>query len=101
MAKYYSRISLTRMAQLLDLGIDEGEEILSSLVSDKIVWAKVDRMDGIVSFAAKKDPVDLLNEWSRNINTLMLLVGKTNHLINKEEMVHQHLNAPQGEVNNV
>ena len=91
MAKYYTRISLARMADLLDLSEAEIEEFLSSLVVNKTVVAKVDRLDGIVSFATAKDPSDLLDEWSRNVNSLMELVNRTTHLITKEEMVH-HLN---------
>lgn len=86
MAKYYSRIRLQRMSQLLNLSSDEAEEVLSYMVVNKTIWAKVDRLDGIVNFSAQKHPNETLNDWSRNLNTLMKLVGKTNHLINKEEM---------------
>lgn len=115
MAKYYSRVSLKRMSELLDLKVDvsfkmklsilynfktefgilflfqEVEEILSTLVVNKTVWAKIDRLAGVVNFAAHKDPNETLNDWSQSINSLMQLVCKTNHLINKEEMIHQHL----------
>ena len=86
MAKYYKRIKLQRMSQLLDLSTDEAEEILSYMVVNKTIWAKVDRLESIVNFSAEKHPNETLNDWSRNLNTLMTLVGKTNHLINKEEM---------------
>jgi len=86
MAKYYKRIRLDRMSQLLNLSTDEAEEVLSYMVVDKTIWAKVDRLEGIVNFSAQKHPNETLNDWSRNLNTLMTLVGKTNHLINKEEM---------------
>ena len=55
------------------------------------IEAKTDRLEGIVCFSQTKDPNDLLNEWSHNLNDLMQLVSKTTHLINKEEMVHKHL----------
>lgn len=86
MEKYYSRIRLDRMSQLLNLSSDEAEEVLSYMVVNKTIWAKVDRLEGIVNFSAQKHPNETLNDWSRNLNTLMTLVGKTNHLINKEEM---------------
>jgi len=79
------------MAQLLDLTESEAEEFLSNLVVNKTVMAKMDRLEGIVSFRRPKDPNDVLNEWSHNINKLMGLVGKTTHLITKEEMVHRAL----------
>jgi len=86
MAKYYSRVRLQRMSQLLNLSSDEAEEVLSYMVVNKTIWAKVDRLEGIVNFSAQKHPNETLNDWSRNLNTLMSLVSKTNHLINKEEM---------------
>lgn len=86
MAKYYSRARLERMSQLLNLSTDEAEEVLSYMVVNKTIWAKVDRLEGIVNFSAQKHPNETLNDWSINLNKLMALVGKTNHLINKEEM---------------
>jgi len=89
MAKYYTRVTMKRMAELLDLKEAEAEEFLSNLVSKKTVFAKVDRLDGIVQFAATQDPNEILNEWSNSLSSLMALVNKTTHLINKEEMIHQ------------
>lgn len=86
MARYYSQVRLERMSQLLNLSSDEAEEVLSYMVVNKTIWAKVDRLEGIVNFNAQKHPNESLNDWSKNLNTLMTLVGKTNHLINKEEM---------------
>ncbi|KAG7223691.1 hypothetical protein INR49_015416 [Caranx melampygus] len=88
MAKYYTRITMKRMAGLLDLSIDESEEFLSSLVVNKTIYAKVDRLAGIINFQRPKDPNDLLNDWSHKLNSLMSLVNKTTHLIAKEEMIH-------------
>ncbi|KAG8186063.1 hypothetical protein JTE90_005416 [Oedothorax gibbosus] len=91
MAKYYTRITLARMAELLDLNELETEEILSNLVVNKTVWSKVDRLAGVVSFSQLKDPSEVLNDWSHDLNSLMQLLSKTTHLINKEEMIHKHL----------
>lgn len=95
MAKYYTRIQIQRMAELLDLTVNETEDFLSSLVVSKSVQAKTDRPAGVVYFTQKKDPNDVLNDWSNNLSSLMQLVNKTTHLINKEECVHKHLiNVP-------
>lgn len=63
------------------------------MVVSKTVYAKVDRLAEVVNFSAYKDPNEVLNDWSGNINSLMQQVCKINHLINKEEMIHQHLHA--------
>ncbi|KDR19074.1 26S proteasome non-ATPase regulatory subunit 12 [Zootermopsis nevadensis] len=91
MAKYYTRITLKRMAELLDLPVEETEDFLSNLVVNKTVLAKTDRPAGVVSFTQSKDPNDVLNDWSNHLSSLMQLVNKTTHLINKEEMVQKHL----------
>ena len=69
--------------------LQEAEEFLSNLVIKKTIYAKVDRLAGIVNFAPAKDPNEILNNWSSSLNELMQLVNKTTHLINKEEMLHE------------
>jgi 26S proteasome regulatory subunit N5 len=91
MAKYYIKIHLKRMSELLELQSKEVEEVLCSMVVAGSVTAKVDRPEGVVYFQALKDPNELLNDWSQNLNSLMNLIARTTHLINKEEMVHKHL----------
>lgn len=83
------------MAHLLDLATEETEEFLSNLVCNKTVTAKVDRLDGVVHFQIPQshDVNAVLNDWASGLSTLMDLVTKTNHLINREEMVHRHLLA--------
>jgi len=91
MAKYYTRVRMSRMSQLLDLSEGDTEEFLSNLVVNKTVQAKIDRLAGVVSFSRQKDPNSVLTNWSHRVSDLMQLVHKTNHLINKEQMVHQLL----------
>merc|ERR1712226_370570 len=91
MATYYTRITLKRMANLLALTEAETEDFLSTMVVNKTVDAKTDRLDGVVDFVKHQDPNDMLNNWSHSVSDLLSLVMKTTHLVNKEEMVHKHL----------
>ncbi|CAK1547135.1 unnamed protein product [Leptosia nina] len=93
MSMYYTRITLQRMSELLGLSVTETEDALSQLVVGSVVRAKIDRPAGVVHFRLNMDSSERLNEWSSNLNTLMQLVNKTTHLINKEECVHKHLLA--------
>jgi len=93
MAKYYTRITLTRMAELLALPESQAEDCLSDMVVSGAVQAKTDRLEGIIDFSQQQDPLENLNEWSSNTNKLMDLVMRTTHLINKEEMVNKHMLA--------
>lgn len=88
MAKYYTRITSKRMAELLDLPVQEAEEYLAKLVVNKTVYAKIDRLSGVITFTKPRDPSDVLNEWSYSVNKLMSLVNKATHMIAKEEMIH-------------
>jgi len=80
-AAYYSTISMDRLSQLLTLSKEEAEKNLCDMVVNKNVWAKIDRPAGLVSFTPRKDPTELLNEWSHGIGDLLELVEKTCHLI--------------------
>ncbi|KAI9833297.1 MAG: hypothetical protein M1819_003692 [Sarea resinae] len=86
-AKYYTRIQLGRLTQLLDLNEEETEKYISDLVTGKTVYAKIDRPAGIVSFAKPRDADDVLNEWSSNMKSLLGLLERVDHLITKEEMM--------------
>jgi 26S proteasome regulatory subunit N5 len=81
-AKYYTRIQLGRLTQLLDLTEEETERYLSELVT-----AKIDRPARIVNFARPRDADDVLNEWSGNMKSLLGLLERIDHLITKEEMM--------------
>lgn len=90
-AGYYSHISMERLSQLLTLSKEDAEKNLCDMVVSKSVWAKIDRPAGLVTFTPRKDPTELLNEWSHGIGELLELVEKTCHLIHRENVVH-HIN---------
>lgn len=86
-AKYYTRIGMKRLTQLLDLTEDETEKYISELVCSKTVYARIDRPARLVSFAKPRDVDDVLNEWSHNMKSLLGLLERVDHLITKEEMM--------------
>lgn len=89
MAKYYDRITSKRLSQLLDLPLSEAEKFISDLVSSKTIFAKIDRPAGVVSFRKRKDPNDVLNEYSSSVSSLLSLLDKATHLIQRENMVYK------------
>ncbi|WWC62599.1 uncharacterized protein I303_105196 [Kwoniella dejecticola CBS 10117] len=90
-ASYYSRITLKRLEELLDLTPAQTERTLCKLVTDKTVYARIDRPKGIINFKAKtaKNANAILNDWSGDINKMLGLVEKTSHLISKEYAMHE------------
>lgn len=87
-AKFYSRITLDALAELLDLGLVETEHTLAGLVTNGTVWARIDRPNRIVSFSPPKEANDILNEWSSNTDKLLGHIETIGHLIAKDEMMH-------------
>lgn len=88
-AGYYTRISVSRMAELLDLDEPKTEEVLAKLVNNGTLKVKIDRPSGIIYFTQKKNQSEILNDWASQLNELMACVNKTTHLIQKEECLNQ------------
>ncbi|KYR01580.1 26S proteasome non-ATPase regulatory subunit 12 [Tieghemostelium lacteum] len=86
---YYSKISTKRLSELLDLSGDDSEKFVSDLVTNKTIYARIDRPLGICNFIQSNDPHKMLNSWGANITSLLDLVEKTNHLIQREFMIHK------------
>jgi len=86
---YYSRITSKRLSELLKLDDEKTETYLSEMVSDKQLYAKINRPTGIVTFQKPQDSNDQVEAWSRDIGDVINLVEKTCHLINKENMFFQ------------
>ncbi|XP_053988292.1 26S proteasome non-ATPase regulatory subunit 12 [Hylaeus anthracinus] len=87
MAKYYTKITLTRMAELLDLPVEETESCLCYLVETGVINARTDRPAGVVRFTGTQEPAALLDAWAASLSKLMSLVNHTTHLIHQEEML--------------
>ncbi|CAL9735750.1 26S proteasome regulatory subunit Rpn5p [Monosporozyma servazzii] len=87
-SEYYSRITLSRLNELLDLSEAETESFISDLVNQGIIYAKVNRPAKIVNFEKPKDSSELLNEWSNNVDELLEQIETIGHLITKEEIMH-------------
>ncbi|CAM8915805.1 unnamed protein product [Rhodiola kirilowii] len=88
-SKYYSRITLKRLAELLCLSLQEAEKHLSDMVVSKALVAKIDRPMGIVNFQTASNSNEVLNSWATNLEKLLDLVEKSCHQIHKESMVHK------------
>lgn len=89
-SKFYTNIHIRRLASLLHLDEAKTENFVSEMVTSKTISAKIDRIDGVIVFKQSTGEVnDVLNAYSHDIQDLLQLVEKTNHLINKDYMIHQ------------
>lgn len=73
---------------LLGVQQDVAEKELCDMIFQKIIWARIDRLTGIVNFVAKQTENNVLNDWSADIHKLLGLVDSTCNLINREHEVH-------------
>ena len=87
-SEYYTRITLARLNELLDLTESETETFISNLVNQGVIYAKVNRPAKIVNFEKPLNSCELLNEWSDNVNQLLENIETIGHLITKEEIMH-------------
>ncbi|KAF8642032.1 hypothetical protein AX16_009753 [Volvariella volvacea WC 439] len=76
-AEYYIRITIPRLTNLLDLTPKQTEEVLSRLVVDGTIWARIDRPAGVVDFRRKRNAEDVMNDWSSDMQKLLGLIEKT------------------------
>lgn len=94
-ARYYSRLSLTRLAQLLSLSPDAAEERFGAMVSAKAISAKLDRPAGVITFArpganftsaagSGGGAEELLNAWAAGTEKLLGLVEVAVHKMSKD-----------------
>lgn len=86
-AKYYTRITFTRLCELLDLSEEETEKYISDLVTKKTVYARIDRPARVVSFEIKRGPDEVLDDWSNSMKGLLQLLERVGHLMQREEMM--------------
>ena len=85
--QYYERIRLERLSQLIGVGLDRCEHEIADMVHNQSVVAKIDRVEGVVSFKKKKHVNDTLNEWNSDLKKLLGKVEETCHLINRERVI--------------
>jgi len=84
----YSKIRLPRLASLIDLPVTEAEEAVCRLVIDKTIWARVDRIGGVVGFAKQKNHNEVLCDMKGNVDHILAQITQACHLIDKEQLMH-------------
>lgn len=87
---YYRRIRTSRLATLLSLDVSTTEQHISHMVSNGMLYAKIDRPKDEVRFMKKQCEEEVLGDWASDIGKLLGLVDETTYLIHKERMVQSH-----------
>ena len=117
-SRFYSKVTLSRLAQLLGFlgteGVAEAESHVARMVSDGAVRARIDRPAGVVRFLgpvsgggggagaappaaatgvpisfAPDSPEELLNDWAGGIKGLLDVVERASASIAREAALHK------------
>eukprot|EP01016_Furgasonia_blochmanni_P046460 TRINITY_DN669_c0_g2_i10.p1 TRINITY_DN669_c0_g2~~TRINITY_DN669_c0_g2_i10.p1 ORF type:complete len:287 (+),score=120.58 TRINITY_DN669_c0_g2_i10:713-1573(+) len=81
---YYARIHIKRLGELIKVAPDVVEDELCEMINMKLVFARIDRVEGTAVFKKRKNENEILNEWVFDINKLVDLADKTCNLISRE-----------------
>ncbi|EPY36337.1 26S proteasome regulatory subunit N5 [Strigomonas culicis] len=87
-ARFYSRIPLQRLGQLVGLSPEHAEAFIMTMVTNGTLYAKMDRVDGLVVFQPPKNATQVVASWNENVDRSVTLLDKISHLITKERMLH-------------
>ena len=88
--KYYSRISLARMSQLVGVSVERTENELGDMVVNGRIGAKINRLAGIVTINKRKQFTnERLNSWNNDLKMTLDKIETTCHLIDREKVIHQ------------
>lgn len=92
-AKYYTRVKLQRLSRLVGLSVEHVEQFIMTLVSSKSIYAKIDRVEGVVVFHKAKQCSDVVKQWNDDVQKCVQLIDRAAHLVVKERMLHNSLAA--------
>lgn len=84
---FYNRVPIARLAELVGLSEAYTEQFLMNLVGNGTLFAKMDRVDGLVEFEAKKNTLEVVEYWSDAVEQSVSLLDEVSHLITKEQML--------------
>nr|CCC93376.1 putative 19S proteasome regulatory subunit [Trypanosoma congolense IL3000] len=87
-ARFYRRLRLDRLAELVGLTPQHTEEFLMAMVALRTLYAKIDRVDGLVVFEANKNASEVVMAWDDAVERSVALLDKVSHLIVKERMLY-------------
>ena len=59
------------------------------MITDKELFARINRLNGIIRFKQKQYENQILNEWKSDTDKLLDLVDLTCHQIHKEMVIHK------------
>lgn len=87
--KFFSKIHLKRIAQLINVPENEVEQEIADMVVHNFIYAKINRLEGIVNFKKSTDYHDIIDDINCDLSSMLKNLEQTCHLINKEYLKYK------------
>jgi 26S proteasome regulatory subunit N5 len=84
--KFFTQIRLERIAQMVGINKNEVESEIADMVINKYVYAKMNRIQHLVSFKPKQEANDKLDDLNFDLAKMLEKIETTCHLIHKENL---------------
>lgn len=84
--KFFSQIRIERISRMISIKLDEVETEICDMVSNEYIFARINRIAGIISFRRKKDMDDKLNDLNFDLEKMLETIETTCHLVHKENL---------------
>ena len=86
--KFFGKIHIERISKITNVPNDEIESELADMVVNNYIFARINRIEKIVSFKKKTDHHDVLDNFNYDMDNMLKKIEETCHLINKEYLKH-------------
>mmetsp|Transcript_12721 Transcript_12721/g.21441 ORF Transcript_12721/g.21441 Transcript_12721/m.21441 type:complete len:144 (+) Transcript_12721:934-1365(+) len=88
--KYYSKIRISTLSRLIGVKEERAEAEIGDMVVNKRIQAKINRLSWEVTFKKKNQNTEgVLDDWNRDVSSLLDKVEQTCHLINREKIIYE------------
>jgi len=90
MSKYFSSITLTRVAQILQISMESAEDVLLEMIISNRISALINRLGKItITFKSEADldELETADKWSAELAQTMRLIERTSYMIKNEELI--------------
>ena len=84
-AKYYRRMSIARLSELLSLSASAVERVVCELVVSGQLYARIDRTLAVISFVPAKDSPNVVNAFRGDVNDILRLIDGAINVIGQEQ----------------
>lgn len=85
-SKYYSQMEMRRIGDLLKVDSIEIEQEICEMVMENLLYSKINRIKGIVTFKPKKNMEKKMDDINSDLEKMLKTLENTCHLIHKENL---------------